>query len=800
MIIYQSTKSGFVNDVITNSIADNIHRAYKGHLGRRASESEYKSWENSMQRMSNIVLDENIPSDAGITIEYQIPLTSKRIDFLLSGYDEAKRKQVVIVELKQWEKVKRTEKEGIVRTWLAKRERETTHPSYQAWSYAAILQEYNATVREKNIGLNPCAYLHNCSEKDIIMDPFYSECTDRAPAFLKDDAINLRNFIKKFIKKGDNQEIAYEIENGRLQPSKHLADTVESMLQGNREFILLDSQKVIYEEALMLASKASVNRKQVLIVKGGPGTGKSVIAINLLAELVKRKQLVKYISKNAAPRAVYSVKLKGGFKKNVVDSLFGGTGSYFDSDPNTFDVLVVDEAHRLNLKSGLYQNKGNNQIEEIINASKVSIFFVDDHQKVHIKDIGTSKSIEDISKKFNAKISYAELDSQFRCNGADGYLAWLDNMLGIKDTANITLSTKDYDFKVFDNPDELVEAIKEKNKKKNNARIVAGYCWNWVSKKKPELYDITLPPYKFKMRWNLTKDGSTWIIAPNSINEAGCIHTCQGLELDYVGVIVGNDITYNKDHVITNPSIRASSDKSLIGFKKRMKEKDPSVLEETDEIIKNTYRTLMTRGMKGCYVYFCDKALAEYFKSMIIQDEKPEQLEMPIEVEKETEVRIEPEVNENVKFIDFLPVYSLKAACGYFGDGELVEESGWVEVDGIGRLNRNMFVVQAVGHSMEPRINDRDYCVFNRAIAGSREGKIVLVQHNNNYDRSYEGSYSIKEYHSQKSVNPETGEWEHSVIELKPLNSDFNPIIINQDDTYDESYRIIGEFVGVVEK
>lgn len=796
MIIYQSTKEGFVDDVINNAIADNIHKAYREHLGRMASESEYRSWENSMQRMSNVVMDVDIPLNAGITIEYQIPLTSKRIDFILSGYDDKDKKQVVIVELKQWEKVKKTEKEGIVKTWLAKKERETTHPSYQAWSYAAILQEYNSTVQEQGIGLHPCAYLHNCREHEVLRSSFYSTYTAKAPAFLKDDAEKLRAFIKKKIHRGDNREIVYEIENGRLRPSKHLSNTIQSMLSGNQEFVLLDNQKVAYEEALMLSCKASVNRKQVMIVKGGPGTGKSVIAVHLLAELTKRDLVTKYISKNAAPRAVYSSKLKGHFRKSIIDHLFGGTGSFYDVETNIFDVLIVDEAHRLNLKSGLFQNKGNNQIDEIIAASKVSIFFVDDNQKIHIKDIGNAKLIENIAKKYNAKISYSELESQFRCNGADGYLAWLDNTLGIRETANIKLSTREYDFRVFDNPDELYQAIQKKNKKTNSARMVAGYCWDWVSKKDPNKFDITIPPFQFRMKWNLVKDGGNWIQVPESIHEVGCIHTCQGLELDYVGVIVGEDLKYEAGKVVTDVSKRSFMDQTIRGYKKRLKEKDPYILQEINDIIRNTYRTLMTRGLKGCYVYFCDKALSEYFSSMVVQEYVEQDHVIPIE--SESFVRIEPEVNDNVKYIDFLPVYSAKAACGYFGEGELVEELGWIEVNGLGRINRNMFVVQAVGHSMEPKIKDGDYCVFNRAVAGSREGKIVLVQHNECYDDDYRGSYSIKKYHSEKKVDVYTEEWEHTQIVLKPLNADFNPICIHLMDTYDESFRVIGEFIGVV--
>jgi SOS-response transcriptional repressor LexA len=216
-----------------------------------------------------------------------------------------------------------------------------------------------------------------------------------------------------------------------------------------------------------------------------------------------------------------------------------------------------------------------------------------------------------------------------------------------------------------------------------------------------------------------------------------------------------------------------------------MVRKNPTeALQAADAIIKNTYRTLMTRGMKGCYVYFCDKALADHFRDLMAQ--KPAE---------EPAVRIEPVVNDDVKYIDFLPVYSMKAACGYFGEGEDYSELGWIRVEGMGKLNRNMFVVQACGHSMEPRINDGDFCVFRINPAGSRQGKIMLVQHRNYYDADNAGAYSIKEYSSVKSYD-EFGSWQHEKIELKPQNSDYNSIIITPEDG--DEFQVVGELVGVL--
>ncbi|MFZ4401421.1 MAG: DNA/RNA helicase domain-containing protein [Bacteroidales bacterium] len=791
MIVYQSTKSGFLNDILSNNISDIIHTAYYERLGRHTSQNEVNSWTNSMLYMNNILSDPKIPDNAGISIEFQIPLTSKRIDFIITGLDDFKNEQVIIIELKQWSKAQLTDKDAIVITRFQHGDSETAHPSYQAWSYASMIYNFNSTVQDEKITLKPCAYLHNYNPDNVITNKLYKYYIEKAPVFLKPDAIKLRDFIKNHIKYGDNKDILYKIENGRIRPSKQLVDSLSSMLLGNTEFIMIDDQKVVFEKALSIAKKLKTDKKYVLIVEGGPGTGKSVVAINLLVNLYKYDLVTKYVSKNSAPREVYSTKLSGIKTKTEISNLFGGTGSFIDVEPNTFDVLLVDEAHRLNLKSGLYQNLGDNQIEEIINASRFSVFFVDDDQQIHIKDVGSCKYIETVAKMNGAVVSKLKLESQFRCNGSDGFLSWLDNTLQIKETANIKLSSNEFDFKVFSDLNELRRIIFEKNQINNKSRLVAGYCWDWISSKDNTKTDINFPEFNFGMKWNLKKDGSKWIIGDDSVNEIGCIHTCQGLELDYVGVIIGNDLRVENNCIITDVLKRSSNDKSVTGIKKLLKENKAKALDIADKIIKNTYRTLMTRGMKGCYVYCCDNNLSDYIQSRIEENS----LNLNFEENKEkVTIRIEPLVNDDVKYIDFLPLYSLKAACGAFGEWQTVNEDGWVKVEGIGRLNRNMFVVKAIGKSMEPLISDNDLCVFKANVVGSRNNKIVLVQHNNYIDSENQGSYSIKKYTSEKFFDKETGEWQHEKIILKPLNVNYKPIIIEEDD----GYLVVAEFVSVI--
>ena len=620
MIVYDGTKEEFLKSVEQDSIATEIEENIYKKMHRSTARNEFRSWENSLEYMYKVLNDSKIPKDAGIAIEYNIPQTSKRVDFLISGYDLSNKGNVVIIELKQWDKIEAVSGlDALVETYTGNAVRRVVHPSYQAWSYSMLIKDYNEAVQSKDIILSPCSYLHNYrrQENDPLDESQYESYLEEAPAFTRGEVEKLRDFIKKSIRQGDQKELLYQIENGRIRPSKSLQDSLAAMLKGNEEFIMIDEQKIVYEEIINISKQSKKDcKKRVVIVKGGPGTGKTVVAINLLANLTSEEQFCQYVSKNSAPRSVYQKKLKGEIRKSSVDNMFKGSGIYTEAPLNGVDTILVDEAHRLNEKSGMFQNMGENQIKEIIQASKCSVFFIDESQRVTMKDIGSIKEIEHWAKKQGAQIYYQELISQFRCNGSDGYLAWLDDVLDIRQTANFDMKDIDYDIKIVDTPQEMQHLIIERNSNRNRSRILAGYCWNWIKQGKNDstVHDIKIND--FEMSWNLG-NSTTFAIDESSVNEVGCIHTSQRLEFDYVGVIIGEDLRYENGKIITDFSKRASTDQSLKGIKSIYK-KDPEKANEiADEVIKNTYRTLMTRGMKGCYVYCVDPKLAGYLRERL---------------------------------------------------------------------------------------------------------------------------------------------------------------------------------------
>ena len=616
MLAYLATKDQFLLDAPT--IEDKVRNEVKLKLGHNVGESEYASWRNSLgNAMYHALNTSEIPGDSGVAIEYRVNGRAFRIDFMLSGKNNSGKESLVIIELKQWTDIEFSDLSEHVRTYVGGGIKDKPHPSYQAWSYLSHLKMYNEYIYETGVEVNACAYLHNCNDQKVVSASRYEEVLREVPVFIKGQGSELRSMISSNIKEGTGTGLLERIDEAVIRPSQQLADAVGSMLKGHDEFVLLDEQKTILEKIVKATNDSLTGQKRVLIISGGPGTGKSVISINALARLTGQRLNARYVTPNAAPRAVFESRLKKIFAKADLRSLFSGSGSFTETSAESFDALIVDEAHRLKMKSGMFKNLGENQVKEIIKSAHTSVFFIDEAQKVTWSDVGEISMIEEQAGLAGAIVERLELTSQFRCGGSDDYMAWLDETLGAHaDTAHY-FSLDKFDFQIFDSPTELHNVIKEKNKINNKSRVVAGYCWDWISQKKPELSDIKIDEFGYKATWNLTSDGSEWIISPKSVEEVGCIHTCQGLEVDYIGVIIGRDLTAIDGVLQTDPSARAKTDKSLAGYKKELKEDPVSAEIKADEIIRNTYRTLMSRGMKGCYVYFVDPTTAEHFKKLL---------------------------------------------------------------------------------------------------------------------------------------------------------------------------------------
>lgn len=462
----------------------------------------------------------------------------------------------------------------------------------------------------------PCAYLHNYDPdfKQALSNSIYKEWVSEAPFFIRNETEQFSAFVKKYVtRRSSNGDLLYKIDHGRLKPTKALQDSLASMVKGNKEFMLLDEQAVCYDMCLKTMAKCKEDgKKRTIVIQGGPGTGKSVLAVNLLMEFINKSLNTCYATKNSAPREAFlSLLTHSDAKKQVnIRQLFRSPFGLSNVPDNTYDCLIVDEAHRL-VKKMYGDWNGENQVKECISASLLSIFLLDEDQAVTVNDIGSIAEISKWCRELNSTLKMpaeAKLVSQFRCNGSDAYIQFIDDILQrTEESVTVGLDELNFDFRIFDSAIELREALREKNAINNKSRMVAGYCYDWNVKHGRGDYDIMLPD-GFKAKWNLEKD-KIWAINPNSFEEVGCIHTAQGLEFDYVGVLIGKDLKYDSTsgRIITDKQAISKDDKSS-GIRSCKNE------DIVRKLILNTYKTLLTRGQKGCYVYCEDKSLVEYIK------------------------------------------------------------------------------------------------------------------------------------------------------------------------------------------
>jgi DUF2075 family protein len=658
MIIYQNTKSGFIDDVDSNNLQPKLENAFKAKTG--SIPRDRSVWANEYSQFSLQLRKAQVADDVQIAIEYHLSSIGRsRIDVLLAGND-GQSDNGLIIELKAWDKAGLSDVENMVISPIGGGT-EKHHPCLQARIYKGTIIRFNQDIVEKGVQIHPSAYLFNLHRRipEPLEDSRYKELLTDTRLFLADDVTQLREYFEKLIPNKSKNDVLFLLDQGRWRPTDELISRVDSMLDGNEEFQLIDDQ----DEAFRIIRHQMLNEtdrthRHVFIVEGGPGTGKSVIAVRLLAEMLKHKRMAFFVAPNMAFREalINSLSRRNNQYREDGEQLFKSSWSFYNADyrkDERCEFLIIDEAHRL--KDRAYQYKGKSMVEDMVRSSRISVFFIDESQRVSWQDSGSINSIFDAAKKYKAKVHPSfKLSAQFRCNGSTGYLNWLDDVLQIRPTGNFdNWGDGQYEFMVFDKAEELYEALKEKNDK-NKARLIAGYSWKWPTKgrergtkvKHVQADGLSLP-------WNY--QGESWASVPDGIEQVGCIHTCQGLEFDWLGVLIGDDISYKDGKVQTDPSKRASTDQSLKGWKGEFKEaagrpdKQKAIMARVDSIIKSTYRVLLSRGRKGCFVWCKDEALREYLNNRLKLAKSTIARVVPIKIEYKAEIFRQKAAEEKIE-------------------------------------------------------------------------------------------------------------------------------------------------------
>ena len=617
MQLYAGTSQQFIDDTVRNRISEKLRDSFFHHLRYQPSPNEVRSWQNSLTAMCNVLQYADL-KDQGVVLEYQLPLSSRRLDCMLTGVDVDARPQAVIVELKQWDAASASAIDGCVTTYVGGRQRDVLHPSVQVGQYQQYLQDNQTVFTSQAVGIGSCSYLHNL-QYDPASELFsarHHEALDAYPLFTGDQSPQLAEYVVARVGRGNGQQVLATVLESKYRPSKKLLEHTAAMIQGQQEYVLLDEQLVVFNAVLHQAREGfHAKQKAVLLVRGGPGTGKSVVALNLVGALAQHG----YNAQHATGSRAFTYNIK-----RIVGSRAGGQFRFFnqfgDAERDAVDILVADEAHRIRKNSNNRFTSSSKrstmaQVDELVQAAKVSVFFIDDLQIVRPGEEGSSVLIREAAARNGAALQEFELEAQFRCSGSDAFINWIDNTLGIRRTANTLWDASDaFEFRIIDSVQELEATIRERNAHGNTARLSAGFCWPWSDPRPDGTLVDDVRVDSWSMPWNAkTESGRLatgipashfWASQPGGVNQVGCVYTAQGFEYDYAGVIFGRDLRYDPRTAqwVGNPRVSYDTvvKRANSGFV---------------DLVKHTYRVLLTRGMKGCFVYFMDDDTRNFFRS-----------------------------------------------------------------------------------------------------------------------------------------------------------------------------------------
>lgn len=620
MRVFSAPLQEFQGRLLTNELFQNLERDYPRVVGHSVPPGEARSWRGSLPRLEHALRLAQLPPDVHVTIEERIPYYSERIDACLFGRTPEDQPYSVVVELKGWGEATALD-DGNVRTFIGGALEERPHPSAQVRAYHDHLEDFlHAYQGPDRIGLASCAYCHNYPgiiPDEGLFHPRFDTLRTASPTFGEHDAALLARFLSSRLSRGRGREVLESHDNRGIGPSRQLIDHAAEMIREQNVFRLLDEQLTANNAILRAVARADRGRrKQVILVNGGPGTGKSVIALNALGEVLRRELDVFLVSGSSA--------FTHGMRRILgrrLDGLVRFTDFFWDAEPGSIDVLIVDEGHRIRARSEpkvpREERPRISQVEELIRAARVTIFFVDENQIISPAEVGEPALIRDTARRLRANLQEFTLASQFRCNGSAAYLNWLDDLLALRaPTQGLKLAVPaGFDFRVAASPEELWTEVRERNHQApNSARLLAGWCWPWSDPRPDGLVeDIRIGGFSFCWEAKSRKkpppgipEARHWAIDPAGVNQAGTVYSVQGFETGHVGVIVGPDLLIRNGEWVSRPENN---------FSNSLRRRPPEVALP---YLKRIYRTLLSRGMQSCSVFCTDPETREHLAERVV--------------------------------------------------------------------------------------------------------------------------------------------------------------------------------------
>lgn len=590
--------------------------------GHSPSPSERRSWERSIPALRADLIDAGL-HDVEMLIEYRLPLTSKRADVVLAGvHPQTGHPSYVVVELKQWSQADAYEGSDTLVTVEQYGNRAVTHPAVQVEGYVDYIADFTSYLSEQEHSLVGAAYLHNATDRGV-EDLFVRPATDRSRLFTGQRRGAFSDFLAQHLAPGESGAAAADaLLTSRIAPSKQLLAVAADEVQRREMFVLLDEQRDAYEHVLHAVDRARrANTKRAIVVSGGPGSGKSVIALSLMGELSRQGRSV--VHATGSRSFTQTLRRVAGARAPRVQKLFKYFNSFMSAEANDLDCLILDEAHRIRETSvNRYTRKAEReqaqpQIHELLTAARVPVFLLDEHQVVRPGELGTVQDIERYSAALGIEVERINLDDQFRCGGSQVYVDWVLRLLGLESGGPIPwIGDAGFDVEVVDSPFELDHELSAEHEGGYTARIAAGYCWPWSDPRADGTLVADVVIDDWSRPWNLRGEravggappSALWASDPAGFGQVGCIYTAQGFEYDHAGVIIGPDLVWRDGRWV---SVRESNRDP--DFRSRAKVPD----EHFDRLVRNVYKVLLTRGMSSVRIYSTDPQTREFLRSLV---------------------------------------------------------------------------------------------------------------------------------------------------------------------------------------
>ncbi|MFZ2177434.1 MAG: DUF2075 domain-containing protein [Rhodococcus sp. (in: high G+C Gram-positive bacteria)] len=621
MTLLRTSADRIVGMAHPESLAEQLLEQMLFRTGHRASESEQKSWSRSLPVLARDLVDAGL-GGVEMLVEYHLPLTSQRADVVLAGtHPDTGAPSYVVVELKQWSAATHFEDSAELVEVPGMPGGPKLHPVAQVKGYCDYLADFAKALADQPDALAGIAYLHNATDAGAVADLRAFPASTTARLFTAADRGDMLTFLKSRLSANAGHTAGDTLIRSAVAPSQQLLKVAAAEVRDRPQFHLLGEQQLAVDLVLHTVEQARAHdTKRIIVVTGGPGSGKSVIALSLVGELARRGRTV--IHATGSRSFTQTLRKVAGARAPRVQKMFKYFNQFMTAERNGLDVLILDEAHRIRETSVDRYTKADlrtdrPQIDELIAAARVPVFLLDEHQVVRPGEMGSLEQIQRHAKTLGLETQHVHLGEQFRCGGSEEYVLWVKRLLGLEEGGPYEWKgDPQFAVRVADTPQELEHLLAQQQGRGYSARMTAGYCWPWSNAHKDGSLVPDVQIGNWARPWNSKSDrrigdappAPLWATEDGGFDQVGCVYTAQGFEYDWNGVIIGPDLVWRDGRFKTvraanrDPDMRNSKKIGDVRF---------------DKLVRNVYKVLLTRGMIGTVIYSTDAETRDALQDLV---------------------------------------------------------------------------------------------------------------------------------------------------------------------------------------